>query len=118
MGIAVFCCLTLSILAVCIIATLIGWSVHLSMTKDDKGRENCGWGSYKEFVELFKTYELKREYIYSDTFYGKNSKIHASIITFNRKGMLLPYFDWIMVQIFLYKEKKKEKIKIGKFKDL
>lgn len=110
--------LLLIILFSVFIPTIVSWSVHLSMTIESCNRNKTGWGSYSEFVNLFKTCELKHDG-YSSYFNTKgDSKIHASIIMFNNKGMLLNYIDWIRINIFLFNLRRKSKIKIGKFKNI
>jgi len=67
-----------------------------------------GYASYKTFLSEFHKikWESRRE-IWPESFfdYTTSSKIHASIIQFNGKGMIIYLWDWWRVLLFLRKNR-------------
>lgn len=102
---------------IAVISLIVSWSTHISMTIDNCERENCGWATYNEFMDNFKTFELTRRNR-TNSFYNcrNNSCFANSIIKFEGKGMLLSPLAWLNANIYIKKLTKKSKIK--KFKDL
>lgn len=83
-----------------------GWSVHKEMTES-----NCnewGYGSYKEFKSEYTKideWEQGRPYIKSHFHRDSDSEIHASIVRFNGKGMVLYPWSYPLYVLFLHQNK-------------
>jgi len=97
--------LLLSLIGVFIIITLIGWTVHLEMTKEDVSE--YGYGNYSDFKKEFNKKEWTRNKMYPKSFFNDigflDNHIHARIIKFDNKGMCLTYFAYLR---FIYFEEK------------
>jgi len=73
----------------------IDWSVHRKMTVD-----NCNtwdYGNFEAFKKQYSTIDWKRRDQWSDSVfdYQSDSEIHASIIKFKGKGMVLTPFSYL-----------------------
>jgi hypothetical protein len=95
---AIFVILTIA--SVGLMIPFITWRVHLSQTRDFT--EHYGWGNYRAFRHEFECRDWDNEnwrcsFFESDT----DSKVHAGIVKFDGKGMLLPFFDWLRVMLYL-----------------
>lgn len=70
------------------------FSVHKAQTRENS--KEWGYGSFKVFFENFKKieWEYKDSWSSSRFSYPTDSKIHAGIIKFNGKGMVISYFSY------------------------
>lgn len=98
-----------------VLISFVSWFAHISMTKNYCN--NCGWGSYKEFVEQFTQCKLRKNkhHAYSFRNSNTNSQFSNSIIKFHGKGMLLYPIAWLRANAYVRITTKQP---IGKFKDL
>lgn len=82
-------------------------STHKSMTVDHSIEWN--YGTFEKFMQEFNMREWKRSDNYDESFFGEfdykksrfPSQIHASIICFDDKGMVLRGKDWKKFKQFL-----------------
>jgi hypothetical protein len=81
-------------------------SVHKSMVVDSC--EQWDYGTFDQFTEQFNKTKWEAPVpMWTRSFfnYSSDSKIHAGIIRFNGKGMVLGPFDYLKFQRFLEKHK-------------
>lgn len=76
-----------------------------------------GWGSFNAFLREYKKHEWEREAEYPRSHFGVNywqDRIHANIIMFDKKGMVLRPFSYLCFVVWIginrYKVKR-EKVK-------
>ena len=96
-------CVLLFAVFVGLIAWMIDWSVHISMNKDQNKPYN--WCSFKTFKKEFDKYKgnpklyIRKFDDYSIFVHGTYSSyivyLHASIIQFNGKCMILYPCSWL-----------------------
>ena len=94
---------------------LIGWSVHISMTRNNS--EKHSWGNFDDFLKMVKKgkWEEREETIHYDSLFAKdmedynNWKLHADIIIFNGRGMILRFIPYIRYTIWKYNLAKKRR---------
>jgi len=93
------------------------WTVHRSQTIEFS---DCyGYGSFKNFMDHYQSIEWTREstwrkshFSQSDIWKKRSGYIHAGIVEFNGKGMVLRYpFSWIRYLFWIRKHKLKNKNK-------
>jgi hypothetical protein len=83
---------------------VIEWFVHIEMTKDNS--EYYGWANYDRFISEFNKYQWDNEKWYGYSLWDRNNdcKIHASIIYFENKGMIMKTpLDWLLVNLHIRK---------------
>ena len=71
------------------------------MTKDSV--DEYGWGNFKNFKKEFEKREWFYESLFPDSLFGYDhykTKIHASIVKFDNKGMLLNPIAYLKMLIF------------------
>jgi len=81
----------------------ITWSVDRKMTIDHS--EKWGYGNFKKFKECFDILEWERDENHPKSYFGKGeeyyqNKIHAGIIMFEKKGMVL--LPWSYVKFIFW----------------
>lgn len=82
----------------------ISWSIHRSMTVDEGPQ--WGYGTYRQFLVQYDRQDwedVSKWGNWSDSLFchETGSKIHASIIKFNGKGMVLTPRAWLHFLIFV-----------------
>ena len=88
------------IVGVFIVVYGIFWVVHINMTKEST--QKYGWGNYETFLREFKKCNWENRGWEESLFdYETNSQLHASIIKFKGKGMLLDPLSYLRVVIFV-----------------
>lgn len=98
------------ILGLLFILYMATWFSHYVMTKSNA--KAWGFGTYKKFLSEFSKKEWERDVNYSWSFFGKNwsgvrrlDYIHACIIKFDDKGMVLNPLSYLLVIAFLFKHR-------------
>lgn len=83
---------------------LIYWSVHISQNKS----ERCpyGWGNFTKFLKQFNKYDKWITKGWSTSLFGKGDDyykyyIHADIIKFNGKCMILDPVSYLKFKLFM-----------------
>lgn len=85
----------------------VDWLVHISMVKENG--KAYGWASYKRFVEEFDKVDWKPDELFSGSLFSKENyshkdKIHANIIQFNNKGMIIyDPFSYLLTKFYIKK---------------
>lgn len=88
---------------------LNAYSCHVEQVKDYC--DEFGYGNWNDFMSEFAKVEWTRNSRNRDSFWGDkwqslgDTYIHASIIKFNKKGMILDYWSFIKFEIFLRRNK-------------
>jgi len=95
---------------------VIDWVTHRQMTKDF-----CNYydeGNFKKFLKEFRKRKWVIDPKFPDSLFGKEkdrNEIHASIISFNGKGMVLPFISYLKFKRYtnkiLKEENEKRKVK-------
>lgn len=99
--------LLLSIISIILaINWIVDWTTHISMCLD----EQClwGWGNFEKFIDQYGMHNGW----YIDRFWpksifsrsGNDWYIHASIIKFNGKCMILGPLSWVLFKIWLKRQ--------------
>jgi len=89
-----------SITVALVIIYIMLWIVHIEMTKENT--QKYGWGNYEKFLREFKKYNWENGGWEKSLFdYETNSQLHASIIKFEGKGMLLDPISYLRTVIFV-----------------
>lgn len=109
-------CLTIAFITIFVLSLantldiLIEWSLHKHQVKTFT--DVWDYGTYDKFVELFNktdwdemNYSFPNSY-FTKTFVFPESKVHASIIKFVGKGMILGPIDYYRFSIFMNKKKR------------
>jgi len=87
----------IGILLTWLIYLILDWAIHRSMTLWDCN--SYGYGSFKNFMDQYNSMEWKRDSIWPKSHFnyelikdeGHKGHIHASIVTFYGKGMILKF---------------------------
>jgi hypothetical protein len=111
----------ISILAIGLPVILIifwaDWTTHRNMTIEYS--DSWGYGTFKQFKMAFDILDWERDKGQPESYFGKGSdsyenKIHASIIKFSGKGMVLYPWSYIKFSLWLKKNSlKKDKKKVN-----
>lgn len=82
----------------------ISWQVHLEMTRTYV--KSLARGSFKDFVQEYYSHKwtISPDYPYSRFDRDTDSEIHASIVRFDGKGMLLGRIAWWRVRHLIKSE--------------
>ena len=106
----------ISIIITCIISPclclflvgIVDWSMHISQVKIFC--DAYGYADYKIFEKYFQKYLSEMTYDDSwHSFFAKDystHEIHAGIIRFENKGMILDFISYLKFCYFMYKFKK------------
>lgn len=96
----------------------VNWLTHIEMTK--LSTERYGWASFEKFKQEFdKVENWKTDKVFTHSLFSipyRQNQIHASVICFDYKGMLInnPFsyiFAVIYTQCYISKMNKKKAIK-------
>ena len=91
-----------------IVFLLIAWSVHRSMTIYSTNSWN--YGTFGKFELEFKKRSWKKNDLFpSSLFSDDGSKLHANIVAFDTKGMVL--YPWSYLKMFLFLRPKSKRKK-------
>ena len=104
--------LSTTIIIVSLIMFIILWTTHIAQVREFT--DEWGRGSYKTFIREFKKYEWKRSEKFPTSFFCgtlDSSKIHADIIKFEGKGMVLDPWSYLRFCIFIQRNRQKKKSK-------
>jgi hypothetical protein len=82
------------------------WDIHRDMTISNT--DSWGYATFKVFKVFFDKFDWDRDISYPESYFGKEddynkNKIHASIIKFNNKGMVLYPWSYIRFSYWLKK---------------
>lgn len=98
--------------------TSVNWNTHRFNTIN---KTNVwGYGNFKQFKKEFNKIEWRYDSLFPSSFFcadPRGTEIHAGVIKFNNKGMVLTPLAYIPVHIFLYRMKKRTKF-TKKYKNL
>ena len=70
-------------------ALIAPWLVHRDMTRAHS--HGWSWGTWRDFHREFQKYSWRREQPWQDSYFcfSTNSRVHASIVRFGGRGMVL-----------------------------
>lgn len=94
----------------------IEWETHQHMVKMRGDVEEYGYANFQTFLEEFEKRNWKRNEEWPTSYFGEDSRkdyIHAGIIKFDNKGMIL---DFISFWHFYHWSQKNKLIPENKFK--
>ncbi len=104
--------LAATIVIVALIMFIVFWTTHISQVREYT--DKWGKGSYKTFIREFKKYEWERCDIHPKSFFcgsSDSSQVHADIIQFEGKGMILDPWSYLRFCIFINRNSHKKKSK-------
>ena len=94
---------------VCILMFLVSYSVHRSQVLD----EGVGWGygNFEDFIREFNKRQWEKDGTYKKSFFGVGDRhgldhIHASIIKFDGKGMILDPISYLFFKIWEHQNRR------------
>ncbi|MGM0409113.1 MAG: hypothetical protein ACQEQF_00005 [Bacillota bacterium] len=107
--------LLVSLIAASIILIILDWLTHISMVRNNT--EKYGWSNFNKFKEKFEEYNMieyedelfNGSYIRYKNRYEDFCKVHADIIMFDNKGMILGFISYIKFKLFIMKIKSNSK---------
>src|SRR5690606_27286010 len=83
---------------------MVNWFIHIHMTVSYS--DQYGWSGYSRFKQKFSEYEWRCEngYRYSLFANGYTNEVHASIIKFDNKGMvMIDPVSFLLTQLYVRK---------------
>lgn len=102
----------------------VNWGTHVEMTKKHCKANGYYMGTFKDFLKEFSNREWVKDQEYENSFFNKNdhydkdNKIHASMIIFDGKYMLLYPISYIRFYFFRKKYSQKTRVNSnGKWKN-
>lgn len=104
------------IVGLCILIAMINipWFVHVTMVVSDGKCTEWRFASFRTFLKEFKrTYWDHRDPRWPRSFFrdSRNSEIHAGMIRFRGRGMVIYPWDYWLLSLFLFLSRYKEKRK-------
>lgn len=98
----------LCILFALFVEALIVYSAHVAMTRNNTAI--WGFSTWKYFILMFNQYQWSRDKSYRLSFFC-GSEIHAGVIKFDNRGMVLLPISYIIFICWLIKNRYSEKSK-------
>jgi hypothetical protein len=95
-------------LFVFIVFSCVFWTTHIGMVKENVNE--YGYANFKTFLNEFNKYDWVRQDHWEYSYFGTGDEynkyyIHADIIKFNGKGMILYPHSYIQFKIWSYKNR-------------
>lgn len=97
---------TVLLVAIGVIFFIVGQTVHKDMTINNSGVKEWGYGSFRDFQRELQSREIRRDPMWDTSLFGDGIYIHAGIIRFDNKGMVLRGLSYLRFLLFMRAQRK------------